>query len=616
MNVQDKIRDKVIRHLKKYDNEYHTKGKATISDTEYDKMKTEAKKIWPDHEYFKTVGAPVSSDKASTKVRLPYVLGSLDKMKIDTVQAWLAKYDGPFQASEKVDGMSFYVEYNGGEVIRGATRGDGTTGQDITNKLKLICPEIPLAGNIVFRGELVLKKTIDFTDINNKRIKNGKKPYKNRRGVVIGIINSDDFDLVHLISPVFYEVIAEDGEAISANDASVIFSQSGLPLVKSIVSGIFKPEGLVELLAEWKADAEYDMDGLVLSVYDAIRENVMLPESRVAFKVNEDAVAVRVTGVEWTTSRNGRVIPVVLLEPTDIEGSTISRTTGFNAQFIFIEGIDTGAVIGLVKSGSVIPYLTEVITPSNRCELPKDCPSCGEKVEMQGVHLVCTNPRCFSANLFQVEHFLKTLEIENMSATSLAKLNVLSIKDLYDLTEDKIMEVEGFGYKRASEIIDQINKSLTTKPYKLLAAFGIPLIGRTASKAITSRYSFDKLFDLNKSNDLGLGPTISQSFFDHIAEFKEVYEYLLDKGLTFSKEKKSMISGKVFAMTGADPGGMGRKELTEMIEDRGGSVKSVSKDTDFLICASEDKGSSKTVKAQKLGVKIISYPDLMKMLED
>jgi len=245
--------------------------------------------------------------------------------------------------------------------------------------------------------------------------------------------------------------------------------------------------------------------------------------------------------------------------------------------------------------------------------VPDTCPSCYKPIVWQGVHLVCANPACVAKQTYHVEHFIRTMEIETISATTLLKLNVRTIEDLYDLTEDIIMDTEGFGYKRASEIMDQLTKSLTTRPHKLLAAFGMPLVGRTASKAITSRYAFDQLFHLTESDDLGLGPTISKSFVDNICTFEDTYHYLVAKGLKFTEEKKSMISGKVFAMTGAGP--LGRKELTEMIEDRGGSVKSVSKDTDYLACEDVGGNSSKLQKARKYGTKIISYDELMEMMD-
>jgi NAD-dependent DNA ligase len=594
-----KMNKTVFDVLKRLDKKYHTDGNPEISDTEYDFLKSEAKRFDPDNPYFKTVGASVPG----SKVKLPYVLGSLDKTKIDTVEDWLNKYDGPFQATEKVDGASFYVEYQYGEVITGATRGDGAVGQDITDKLKVICPHIPLAGNILFRGELVLKKNVDIAKLG----------FKNRRNGVVGIINRDGLDNVNFISPIFYEVLSKDGESVSPRDSEVIFSQSGLPLVKSTMfTRKFKPESLVELLAEWKEIAEYDMDGLVLAVYDAPRENIMLPETKVAFKVNEDAVPVRVRDIEWNPSRMGQIMPVVLLDPTELDGVTISRATGFNAQFIRDEVVGPGAIIGLVRSGGVIPFITEVIKPAKTIGLIDRCPSCNTKLIWSGVHLKCTNKKCAESMVYQLEHFMKLMEIESMSATTLRKLNVSTIEDLYDLTEDDIMEIEGFGYKRATEIVSQIQKSLKAKPYKLLAAFGIPLIGRTASKAIMSSYTFDQLFHLDEDTDLGLGPTISKSFFDNICTFEDTYGYLVHKGLTFEKEKKSMISGKEFALTGK--GNMGRREITELIEDLGGSVKTVSKSTDYLVCEDPNSGSGKLQKAKKYGTKIISYPNLMKML--
>ena len=589
----------LIDELKTYDRLYHVNGEPEISDTEYDKMKEKAKKLFPNDPYFKSVGASVDGEK----VKLPFVLGSLDKMKVDTVENWLSKYDGPFQASEKIDGCSFYVEYNHGQVVRGATRGDGYFGQDISEKLKIICPKISIKRNIFFRGELVLKKDVDIDVLG----------FKNRRNGVVGIINRAGVQNLQYVSPIFYEVLQDGDWEITPNYCDQIFEEIGLPTpCKTNFTKKFKVESLVQLLSDWKESAEYDIDGLVLSVYDEVRENVMFPENKVAFKVNQEAIPVRVIDVEWSVSRMGYIVPVVLIEPTEIDGATISRATGFNAKFIQENKIEKGSVVTIIRAGNVIPHIVEVIEQSKSFSIIDKCPSCSGKLEWSGVHLKCTNPNCYDTMVYQVEHFVKTMEIETMSDVTLRKLNVRTIVDLYDLTEKEIESIEGFGKVRAKEIVSQINKSLVTKPWKLLAAFGIPLIGRTASKAILSRYNFYRLFELDKMNDLGLGPTISQSFFDHIKEYQYIFDYLVGKGLKFEKEKKSMLSGKEIALTGKGP--LGRKELTEMIEELGGSVKTVSAKTDYLVCEDPNSGSSKMKKAAKYGTKVISYENFMKMI--
>jgi len=343
-------KDTTIRQLKQWDKQYHTLGKTSVSDTQYDRLKTEAKTLWPDHPYFQTVG----SSTAGEKVKLPYVLGSLDKVKVDTVKAWLDSHKGPFQVMSKLDGISFYIEYNNGVVVRGATRGDGSYGQDISDKLKVICPEINTNDKIIFRGELVLKKDVDITKLG----------YKNRRNGVVGITNRKGLEHVELISPVFYEVIVRNGKSITAYEADKILQTIGLSTPKSRVfeNAGNMSEFLVDKLVEWKTDEEYDIDGLVIVVYNSLRENIMIPENKVAFKCNTEAIEAKVVSVEWNTSRLGRVIPTVLLEPIDIGGVTISKATGFNALFIKENKIQQDTIVTIIRAGEVIPHIVDILS--------------------------------------------------------------------------------------------------------------------------------------------------------------------------------------------------------------------------------------------------------------
>ena len=341
-----------IQDLKKADKLY-TDGMPVMTDTEYDVLKDEVKRLYPNDPYFKTVGAPVFKGK---KVSLPFVLGSLDKTKNDTVEKWLAKRKDVI-ASYKLDGVSFMVTFKNGNVIFASTRGDGQEGQDITGKIKYILPKIDFKKRVSLRGELLLTGN-DHKDME----------FKNRRNGVAGLISNDDVDVYNLmkIVPIFYELLeVEDediGEYTEINRLHFIHS-----LGLSVVHHMLLPNNvdIVEYLNEMIINSKempYDCDGLVLTQNVSEREDVMFPENKVAFKVNTEAVKATVADVEWCLGRTGKVTPVIHIEPIELDGVTISKATGFNAQFIQDNKIQKGSVVGIIRANQVIPYITEVFS--------------------------------------------------------------------------------------------------------------------------------------------------------------------------------------------------------------------------------------------------------------
>ena len=594
---------KTMKFFEKCDLDYHTHGMTLITDTEYDELKTKAKELYG-YDMFNTIGAPINGN--SNKVTLPYIMGSLDKLKQDTVEKWLNK-NKDIVISDKLDGASVIVTWKNGEVVFAATRGDGEIGQDITDKAKVFCPSIPVKETVTLRGEVLLT--------GDSYISLG---FKNKRNGVVGIINNDtpSLDSLKMIHPRFYEYI--DGPVDIHNEFERMNYISKLLLLDTpnyeLISNA-DVDYLTALLFSNKAKSDYEIDGLVLTVNDSKRENVLLPKNKVSFKVNEDAVKVKVTGIEWNTTRMGRIVPVVLVEATDINGSTIRRATGFNAKFINDNQIDTGAVIGLVKSGEIIPYITEVFTKSYIDVNDLVCPSCGGILQWKGVDLVCNNINCNKVKIKSIEHFFKTMGSEYMSAKTIEKLNVSSIEDMYELNELDVTCLDGFGIKRAEQIVYEIQKTLKSEPDRLLSAFGIDGIGKRMSKEILTQFTLDEIFDRIDTDKLStvLGPKTMVKFLDNINNFKQLYTFLKDKGLEFKiNGGVKMLDGKKLALTGKAP--VKRDLIIALIEKNGGSVATMSKTTDYLATSDVDSVSGKTKKAQEYGTKIISYEELYDLM--
>jgi NAD-dependent DNA ligase len=593
-----------IKELRVIDDYYYNHGTSEISDEEYDELKEKARELYPTHPYFDTVGAKVSKGK----VTLPYVLGSLDKVKPDNVIDWFSKRKGPYVVSEKLDGVSFYITYEDGIIKRAATRGDGYTGVDITNKAWIFCPPLDLPGKFVFRGEAMLLGNI-HQDLGFKTARNG----------TAGIINRDDLWGCIYITPFFYEVIEGPEEIMGTEYDRIRFLENNFKNTPEIF--IFSGKPVVDDLLIFLKKCEqkdYEVDGLVITPMDYERENVLRPENKVALKIFGRSVTAIVDDVEWRVSRSGRVMPVVVIEPIEIEGVTITRATGHNAKYIYENRIGHGSQIGIIRSGSVIPYIASIDTFGDFKEL-NNCPSCKGELGWFGVDLMCPGEKCQQMSYYKVEHFLRSLGAENITVKTLTKLGLDTIESCYEVDEWSIAEVEGFGIKRGQQIVDEINGTLHTTPDKLLRSFGIKNVGRTASKAITDVFSLDEMFSMRvydlhpKLTEIdGIGDVIAENLILGLPQYFKLYQYLQEKGLTFEGEGDKEMEGIKFCLTGKGP--MKRPELQEIIERKGGEVKGISIATSYLVTADPDSQSGKAKKARSYGIPVISYEELLEML--
>ncbi len=612
--------ENMINQLKDHDRLYYTDGTSPVGDIEYDELKEYAKANFPENPYFKQIGAPVIGEK----VPLPFILGSLNKVKIDDIQAWLDKQTAKeYLITEKLDGVSFTVNYREGQVYFAATRGDGHFGSDITEKAKIFCkPMKEKFGSIWFRAEAML-----MGDVHKEL------GFKTRRNGAAGILNRDYLKDDEKITPVFYETMnyepvfgVERPEQTKYDFMVENFGVGHVP--NSIVYNkeLTPVSVLVKFLEMVKDNGLYEVDGLVITPMDYKREDVEFPEHKVAFKMNEKPVEVTVDHVEWKVSRTGRVVPVVHIKPTEIQGVTISKATGFNAKFIDDEQIGVNSLLNMVRSGDVIPYITGSITPSIYGPMiPDFCPSCDHDLVMKGVDLVCENENCISRSFKVVEHFLRTMGAENITEKTLVKLGLDTIESCYTITDFEIAKYEGFGMKRGRVIVNEIEKTLQTTPDRFIRALGIPNVGKTFSKSLYDHFRpqcenddhfMERAWNFLPSELIeidGVGEVIAENYFNNIKQVGEsLFDFLRNKGLQWEQVARN-LAGVTFCMTGK--GQFGRKELQMMIEKKGGTVRSMSKSVSFLVVADPDTQTGKAKKARGYNIPIISYEDLMEMLK-
>ena len=587
-----------IKQLKQYDKQYYSGGTSPLSDSKYDQFKEEVQKEFPDDPYFKTVGSPA----INKKVKLPYILGSLTKKKISTIEKWMKENPGPYVYTEKIDGVSILVTYYDGEVISAYTRGNGEYGKDITDKAKVFCPPIFTQGKVVVRGDAVLFDKLNF---------------KNRRNGVAGILNRDDLEQCKYIKPIFYECLVYKQLNIKSEyEEFVLLESMKLWTPEWKVVDAFNLTELIKFYEESKYK-RYDVDGVVISINKNTREDVLFPKNKIAFKLQGEGISTTVEKIEWQVSRNGRVIPVVNVEPIEIDGSTVSKTTGFNAQYIEQEEIGFGTILKLVKSGDVIPYIIEVENVNKpTVNLPEYCPSCGSFLEWKGVDLICKNNDCGDKSFKSMEYFTRTLGAENITEKTLKKLNVKNIIDLYSLTEKDIVQKEGFAERKAEQVVSEIKRTLHNTQTKVLTAFGIPGVGEVIAKSLIDR--FNSVEEVLKCDPEvlqeveGVGPILAENIWTYAPLCVSMLEDMKSFGLKFKEgggNNMLSLKGKIITLTGKGP--MGRKELQDLIENAGGTMKGISKNTDILVTNDVNSNSGKMKKAKGYGVLIMDYEQFM-----
>ena len=598
-----------IEQLKEYDRLYFETGTSPIPDTKYDILKTQAKKEFPNDPYFLQVGYK----SEYKKIKLPFVIGGLEKVDVETVGDWANKSDDLIVASEKLDGNSIVATWVDSNLVFAASRGDEDEGQDILEKAKYFIPKIPEKGKVTLRGETLLEGNL-----------HEHFGFKNRRNGVTGLLRRDDINPndLKLLSVIFYEVIEAPTEILIEVNRLEYIQKLNLRIPNYILfeNGPDLANALSETLFAYKENANYDIDGLVLTFNNSTRENIKLPKNKVKFKVNEAAISCKVIGVEWNVTRMGYIKPVILIEPTQIMGVTVSRVSGFNYEYIRNSMIGKNSVIGVVRSGDVIPYVTEIFEPSELKDMiiPIFCPTCQSELEIVSKELVCQNPDCYFKNVQEVAHFFISMDCEGISDKTIENIGITTIPGMYQLTQEYLENLPGFGKKKAEKILFEVKKTLKVKPDQLLKAFGIPMIGRTLSKRLCKRFTIDELFEIKDPDILGLGDITSQTFLMNIQNYKVLYTFLKGIGLEFIEEDKSMktLTGMIFTLTGKDPFNFGRDKIKEIIECKGGEEKGISKTTNYLVTNDVDSKSGKMKSAAKFGVPIINYEELFERFLD
>lgn len=651
------LRKKIDRAAKLY----YTEDNPEITDYEYDMMMrrlSELETLFPElaaeDSPTRRVGGKVL-DKFE-KVTHDVKMGSLsDVFSFEEAEDFLGKsadvlgYEPYFSVEPKIDGLSVSLEYRDGKFVRGSTRGDGITGENVTENLKTI-KTIPLSlpDEIPFlevRGEVYMPKK-SFAKLNAECEENGKTPFANPRNAAAGSLRQLDPKIAAkrgLDIFIFNIQRCEGKTFLSHTEGLDYLEKEGFHVIpeRKKIKGAFNITERIKELGEKRGKLSYDIDGVVIKAdviaeRETLGENINTPKWAVAYKFPPEQQKTKVTDITAQVGRTGVLTPKAILTPVKIAGSTVSAATLHNIDFITEKDIRIGDTVILQKAGDIIPEVVSVCKDMRTgkeipYQFPKYCPSCGEPVYRDADEAAtrCTNSACPAQIERNIEHFASrdAMNIEGMGPAVVRSLIsaglVKDISDLYSLKTEKVEPLERMGKKSAEKLILSIENSKSRGLDKLIYALGIRNIGEKAAKSLASHFEdIENLFSATKEELVSIedfGEVTADdviNFFSH-SQTKELVEKLKSAGVKtrYEKEKKGDIfGGLTFVLTGTLPT-LSRSEASKIIESYGGKcASSVSKNTDFVLAG--DAAGSKLTKAEALGIKIIDEDGLMKMINE
>ena len=546
----------------------------------------------------------------------------------------------------KFDGLSVSAEYRDGVFVRGSTRGDGAVGEDITENLRTI-RSLPkhLSRPVPFlevRGEVYMSHR-SFFALSAQQELVGEKPFKNPRNAAAGSLRQKDAKITasRTLDIFVFNVQQITGEELSFHNEALDFLKElgfAVPPFYKACRTVEEVIGEVRRIGELRGSLDYSIDGAVVKVNSfaqrqALGSTAKFPRWAEAFKYPPEEKQTTLLGIEVNVGRTGALTPIGVFEPVELAGTTVSRATLHNQDFIAEKDVRVGDTVVLRKAGEIIPEVVAVVRHAEGSQpfaMPAVCPSCGAPVAREEGEAAtrCTNPECPAQLLRHLIHFSSrdAMDIDGLGPAVIEQLVknglLASPADLYALTREQILGLERKGEKSADNLLAAIEKSKGNDLYRLIFALGIPHVGLKAAKLLAARFgSIDGIFAAGEEEIAaveGFGEIIARSvrrFFD-LPNTAHLVGRLRDAGVnTASLSAASVegsLSGRTFVLTGTLPN-LTRAQATELIEKHGGRVSgSVSKKTDYVL-AGEDAGG-KLDKANRLGVAVISEREFEAMI--
>lgn len=607
--------EEVVKILTKANDAYRNKGAPIMSDDLYDMIMEHLESRNPDHPFLKRIGDAIP--KGKSKVKLPFFMGSLDKIKTDDrlIEKFKQSYPCSYMVSEKLDGNSALLYMGTQGVMKLYSRGDGTEGQDISHLLPKIqgIPalkdvELPLA----VRGELIISRK-DFDKVKAKGA--------NARNMVAGIVNAKrpDPETMALVQFVAYELLSPPGTTPELQ-FSTMKDKLGFKVVQShlISEAILTSDHLSTVLVDARKSSEFEVDGIVI-MHNAVHKRVAKENPKYAFAFKSvqtmDKAEVVVTDVEWNVSKDGYIIPVVLFNPVHLAGVTIQRAHGFNGKYINDHKLGPGSRIIVMRSGDVIPYIMEVLSPSDSGK--PHMPSQPWHWNASGVDIVLddksSNDEVILKNL---QYFFDKIDVKGVSAATIKKLYDAGFKDVKSIIEVKrqdLLKIDGFKEKMADKVVAALHDAFDgVDCVKVMDASNTLGRGVGAKKLVLVVQEFPTILTKKQVPTVeqlvkikGIEKKTAEVIVTNLPKF---FDFLKASGIQCStgnneqqqEETTGTLTGMSFVFSGFRD-----KDLEALVAAKGGVVTgTVSKKTTAIVVASTDSSSSKVTKAQALGVPV------------
>ncbi len=649
----EQLRKELNHHIYRY----YVENENDISDFEYDMLMRELVSIETDYPELVTPDSPTHRvggqadgqfEKVVHAVKMESLQDAFDKAEVEDFNRRVvsAIQNVNYVVEPKIDGLSVSLEYENGVFVRGSTRGDGNVGEDITANLRTV-KSIPLRlkENIPFievRGEVYMPRDVFYKIVEEQELRN-EKPFKNPRNAAAGSLRQKDAKITakRNLDIFVFNIQRLEGKTLNGHYESLMYlKELGFKTVPFFtkfdsIDGVF---GEIDRIGSIRYTLPFDIDGAVIKVDDfsqreSLGSTAKVPRWALAWKYPPEEKKTTLLDIEINVGRTGVLTPTGIFSPVILAGTTVSRATLHNEDFIKEKDIRIGDTVIIRKAGDIIPEVVSVVSHNDDSvpfEFPKNCPSCGSPVfREEGESAIrCDNPDCPAQLLRILIHFCSrdAMNIDGMGeqvVVALVNAGLIdTIPDIFRLDFDAVSSLEGFGKKSAENLKNSIRSAMNNDLSKLIYAFGIHHIGAKNAKLLGGKFkTLDAVMSASKEEIVaidGFGEVMAESIVDYFSLETTKFMVTQLKMLGVNTESRetatdTRFEGLTFVVTGT-LSKYGRKDVESLIESLGGKASSsVSKKTDYVLAG--DAAGSKLKKANDLGVKVITEEEFEEMIK-